>query len=509
MTKEQYHDYAHKRLGCFASVKKRFHKEFGKESVFGAVWELYFEFLIFNEQDRIRSCLPTIHKGGRARDDHGGNRGACHGYFGSLLWRLILVCVCTIGLVMYAVGNLFMNLVCVCAIMVLMYAVGKPVWAICLLLAFYVLWAIFSGGRDTVYSICQQCTKQCSSSKALQQDDHTVPPQLQQEEQQVTGDQYYDVRFRAVYDEVKLKKRRHAHQHAVLLVLQGILNAAALIVSEPATAAMSLHHSLSSNASAYIDGPQMVIQKKLVGRPAPVPLCVPSAEVDTSRTASRWLETELDDECTQVMRYAGCADTRCVEEVHPECSLCAELPPYPSWQQLAASTSTSADMTMLCTGEGRMGRCTYELVQAQPETVDCSEDEESTLEAGDLYVAPLTAALSFIMAMNAYFQVDRMLQSRNDSRMRLQQLGKLWLSNRSIDPEWLARKKRLVDVTEDAFMFTARELHGGDEQNDLVNSDSGGDGDGEEEQQEEDVREEASDMEEGVATGHSLHHTAD
>ena len=148
-------------------------------------------------------------------------------------------------------------------------------------------------------------------------------------------------------------------------------------------------------------------------------------------------------------------------------------------------------MITRCTGQSRMGRCTYEMVQRERDEISLSECKgEEKLQ--DSLVAPLTAALSFVMGLSAYFEVDRKLQSHNISRMNLQQLGKEWISNRSIaDPEWQARKNKLVDVTEKAFLFTARDLHGGDD-----NYDNEGDNEGQQPKEQEEAA--AWDMEEGA-----------
>ena len=87
-----------------------------------------------------------------------------------------------------------------------------------------------------------------------------------------------------------------------MLILQAVLNVvAALIASEP-YAVLSRHKAMSGAATAI----------SLVGQPEPVALCLPSADVGTRERSDSWLETELDDECTQVMRYASCEDFRCV-----------------------------------------------------------------------------------------------------------------------------------------------------------------------------------------------------
>lgn len=180
--------------------------------------------------------------------------------------------------------------------------------------------------------------------------------------------------------------------------------------------------------------------------------------------------------------FVAGATSHTIEESYPQCGLCAEAQPYATWHQLAASPATARDMITRCTGQSRMGRCTYEMVQREPDAISLTECEGDR-EVPDLFVAPLTAAMSCVMGLTAYFQVDRKLQSHNYSRMNLQQLGKERLSDRSIGPEWLARKNKLVDVTEKAFLFPARDLHGGDGDND-----SDDDGQQPEEQEEDEGR---------------------
>eukprot|EP01043_Picozoa_sp_COSAG02_P055881 COSAG02_NODE_6547_length_3502_cov_58.042766_1_plen_137_part_10 len=113
-------------------------------------------------------------------------------------------------------------------------------------------------------------------------------------------------------------------------------------------------------------------------------------------------------------------------------------------------------MTMRCTGQERMGRCVYRMVQSKSDQIDCSTEHADLHANGDLWVAPLTAALSCVLGLNAYFQVDRLRQAHNDSRMKLQQQKKKWVAARSSGIERLERKDELVNVTEYAFMCRSR-----------------------------------------------------
>ena len=96
------------------------------------------------------------------------------------------------------------------------------------------------------------------------------------------------------------------------------------------------------------------------------------------------MNPNTDNECTEVMRFAGavndparllCQETcisygHTIEEtyqLHPECIECAEEDPYPTWQELAAS-SGGAEAQRLCMLAARYG-CTYTI---QTDTVDVS-----------------------------------------------------------------------------------------------------------------------------------------
>ena len=96
------------------------------------------------------------------------------------------------------------------------------------------------------------------------------------------------------------------------------------------------------------------------------------------------MNPNTDNECTEVMRFAGavndparllCQETcisygHTIEEtyqLHPECIECAEEDPYPTWQDLAAS-SGGAEAQRLCMLAARYG-CTYTI---QTDTVDVS-----------------------------------------------------------------------------------------------------------------------------------------
>lgn len=123
-------------------------------------------------------------------------------------------------------------------------------------------------------------------------------------------------------------------------------------------------------------------------------------------------------------------------------------------------------MTMRCTGEGRMGHCMYEMVQSKPEQIDCRTEHTGPGGKGDLWVAPLTAAVSFVMGLSTYFQVDRLQQAFEDSRKKLEQQQKKRRSSRSI--ERLVAQDELVDATENAFMVPSRVFRGGGANNDSV-----------------------------------------
>ena len=256
----------------------------GKHTLFGVIWDLYFEFLAFNEQDRIRSCIPNAQSAGLTKPAGGRSNEDCHGYCSSVLWRLVLVCLCT-------------PLIALCTLGAPVYMLIMGVWS-CLSLA----------GR----CLCDMCTSHfcCSSDReALQNDEQNDGHRT---ETMVTGDQYYNVRYRAVYDEIKKQKRRYSHQHSVVLIAQALLNVAALVVSEPSEV-LQYHGTSMSGDAAYSAGPrQPVTAISRVGQPEPVALCLPSADVGTRDRYDGWVETQLDDECTQVMRYASCEDFRCV-----------------------------------------------------------------------------------------------------------------------------------------------------------------------------------------------------
>ena len=83
------------------------------------------------------------------------------------------------------------------------------------------------------------------------------------------------------------------------------------------------------------------------------------------------MNPNTDNECTEVMRFAGavndparllCQETcisygHTIEEtyqLHPECRDCAEEHPYPTWQDLAAS-SGGAEAQRLCMLAARYG----------------------------------------------------------------------------------------------------------------------------------------------------------
>ena len=265
----------------------------GKEPFFGVLWDLYFDFLVFNEQDRIRSCIPNVQTAGpRWNRADGSSNDDCRGYCSSLLWRLVLVGLCTP--------------------LVALYTAGAPVYMI-----IAGLWSCLClGGR----CLCDMCTctfRFCCASgrEALQNDEQSsTGTPTHQAEMVVTGDQFFDVRFHVVYEEVKEQKRRYSNQHTVVLILQAVLNVAALIASEPVDAVLSRHKAMSGDAADSAAPPPPATAISLVGQPEPVALCLPSAEVGTRERSDSWLETELDDECTQVMRYASCEDFRCVSQ---------------------------------------------------------------------------------------------------------------------------------------------------------------------------------------------------
>ena len=110
-------------------------------------------------------------------------------------------------------------------------------------------------------------------------------------------------------------------------------------------------------------------------------------------------------------------------------------------------------MTMRCTGQERMGRCVYRLVQSKPEQIDCSTEHTVPHGRGDLWVAPVTAGVSCVLGLSAYFQVDRLRQAHNDARMKLQQQKKKWIAARSTGMGRLEQKDELVNATENAFMY--------------------------------------------------------
>eukprot|EP01046_Picozoa_sp_COSAG06_P022896 COSAG06_NODE_1796_length_8371_cov_58.788201_3_plen_443_part_00 len=99
-------------------------------------------------------------------------------------------------------------------------------------------------------------------------------------------------------------------------------------------------------------------------------VCVPQAVENVTRLTSGFCfktdapDLEVDNECTEVMRYAGCNGTlgaKCIEHGHtiaeteelfPECASCVEGPPYATWQALREGAQE------MCMAASRFG-CTY------------------------------------------------------------------------------------------------------------------------------------------------------
>eukprot|EP01043_Picozoa_sp_COSAG02_P055882 COSAG02_NODE_6547_length_3502_cov_58.042766_2_plen_514_part_00 len=244
----------------------------GEKPVLGFLWELYFEFLLYNEQGRFRSSgfvTPMVQNSqrpapvGELPDD--GRE-----YFQSLPLRLIVVCFCTIVLPL----RLVLYPIKCCK-------------------------AIANGA----------CIAPCNDFNPVRSDSDS-----DSEQTRVTADQYYKDRFEVVYDEVKEQKRRLDHQHNIVLLTQMVLNVAAVYVSDLPDVQWANDPKRFSVNSAQSVGPHLGTETMLVGQPEPVALCLASAEVGSRVISNSWLETQLDDECTQVMRYASCEDDRCVSK---------------------------------------------------------------------------------------------------------------------------------------------------------------------------------------------------
>lgn len=264
----------------------------GEKPFFGFLWELYFEFLLFNGQDRI--LCPMVKEADQMQTrDVESSDDACRGYCSSLLWRLILVFVFTV-------------ILAACIPLVPVYVILLGMYS-CLKLTCSTAAVQLQGMWSTLKNDLS-CHR--SGSEALRGHEQTIG-HSRLRETQITADQYYEVRFCAVYDEVKAQKRRRDHQHAVLLITQAVLNVAALIVSQPADVGLVESPKVLSTDPAQS---VLVTETMLVGPSEPAALCLPSAEVGRSVISATWLETQLDDECTQVMRYASCEDERCVSD---------------------------------------------------------------------------------------------------------------------------------------------------------------------------------------------------
>lgn len=227
----------------------------GEETVTGFLWELYFEFLLYNEQDRFSMS------------------DACRGYVQSLPLRLIVVCLCTFVL----------------PLLLVLYAVLAPMC-------------------NCLVSAMRACITPCNEFISCRSSSGS-------EQMLVSADQYYEDRFRVVYDEAKARKRRLDHQHNVVLLTQMVLNVVAIYISDlPAVELVHAPSALSVDSARIVGGPHLVTTTMLVGQAEPVALCLPSAEDGSRVISGSWLETQLDDECTQVMRYASCEDDRCVSK---------------------------------------------------------------------------------------------------------------------------------------------------------------------------------------------------
>ena len=462
----------------------------GYESPFAFVWELWFEFLIFNERDRIDPNFEIC-----------GAKLVSSGYFESLLGRLCVfvgyTILCVVGFLFSLLGRVLSIIV---SVTLLLCTIGLPwhddrpeswihefflfewlsvdlLWAVPVLVAVDSVLTWIAGGG--FFHWCTQCLAR-KRGQRNSQDDSSVSAcwrvvtccassdegePLTPDEKQVSADLYYESRFKTVEHDITIAKERVSHKRSVSLFLQVIISL------------LALYSSGVTDVVKGFTGDEAAWESLVSPLPPPVAFCVPNARAAPSdaMAVARHLG---DDLCTQVMRYARCdpalgciqfakAKRAETEATIPACALCAERQPYPTWEQRSHGDH-GGEMTQMCTAGRRRRVCAYEMISvaAADAAADCGGEEE----VEDLQVAPLTAFMSLVIGLHAYFRLDIRMQSLVESREQLEQQHDMWQAHPSIDSDHLDHKDDLVDKTERAFrarfMGSLDEQRGGDEDDD-------------------------------------------
>jgi hypothetical protein len=462
---EHDHDQDHDQDHC-DPVRPTFLNLFLKEKVspFTFLWELCFEFLMFNERDRIDPPGATF----------------------SIVTVVIATAASVAVLLIYhaevwllclpvGFGLALCILLCTCRQELPRGYATSLVPRIVTWLLYMLLWtALFPLHLLTTAFGCPGVSQYVAigllshvSNAPDSTEEFELPEELDQKEKQVSADLYFKSRCKAVENHISIEKTRLSHQQSVSLLLQTTLSLLALHQSDPGEVVQDLQSVWA--AESWL--PPSTVHTE----PAPLAFCVSKSEAipsDAMSVAQHVRDT--NDMCTQVMRYARCeqppyAALGCIqlaretsdetESVIPACAQCAEREPYNTWER-HTHDDHSGEMMQLCTGGQRVRQCRYEMVPTADDPVfqsfaaDASGCENTELPSawGDIWVAVYTALMSLVIGLQSYFRFDQRLSSLEHSRSKLESARDEWRTYSRYDADHLEHKDDLVDNTERAFL---------------------------------------------------------